>query len=40
VAAACTALDPAVFEAAWKAGRKLSLDQVIKTAIDGNTRLW
>jgi len=40
VAAARTALDPAVFEAAWKAGRQLSLDQVIKTAIDGNTRLW
>jgi predicted ATPase/transcriptional regulator with XRE-family HTH domain len=40
VAAARTALDPAVFEAAWKAGRQLALDQVIKTAIDGNTRLW
>jgi tetratricopeptide (TPR) repeat protein len=40
VAAARTALDPVVFESAWKAGRQLSLDQAVASAIDGSTRLW
>jgi hypothetical protein len=38
VAAVRDALEPVRFEAAWRAGRQLSLDQAAAAAIDGNYR--
>ena len=39
VAVARDALEPQVFEAVWRAGRQLSLDQAAAAAIDGNHRV-
>ncbi|MCA1648425.1 MAG: hypothetical protein LC797_24190, partial [Chloroflexi bacterium] len=39
VAVARDAIEPRVFEAAWRAGRQLSLDQATAAAIDGNHRV-
>jgi hypothetical protein len=39
VAAARSAIDPVVFERAWREGGQLSLDQATAAAIDGNHRV-